>query len=398
MTEVRVPRALTIAGSDSGGGAGIQADLKTFQELGVYGMSAITAITVQNTMGVHGVYPLPPEAAAEQIEAVGSDLGVDALKTGMLFNAEIIRLVADQIHKFGWEKVVVDPVMIAKGGAELLQNEAVLAMKEHLLPLALVVTPNIPEAEVLAGMRIRTMEDRREVARRIHALGPKIVVIKGGHDEGGPDREDRDHEEARIYGISVGADREENSEEHSDKYMKEILAEHTEEQMEKHMDKHQEDHKNNHKNNHINDHINDHMEDILKESTEKHMEVHLDVVNHPDDQARTAMYTEKFSHMNFPIFKAVGNDRDPQVIDLIYDGSAFTELSGKRVNTVHTHGTGCTFSAAIAAGLAQGMSAFDAIRSGRSFIQAAIEDGLNLGQGHGPTNHWAYQRRQGVLR
>ncbi|MDH6672681.1 hydroxymethylpyrimidine/phosphomethylpyrimidine kinase [Paenibacillus sp. LBL] len=390
MTEVRVPRALTIAGSDSGGGAGIQADLKTFQELGVYGMSAITAITVQNTLGVHGVYPLPPEAAAEQIEVVGSDLGVDALKTGMLFNAEIIRLVADQIHKFGWEKVVVDPVMIAKGGAELLQNEAVLAMKEHLLPLALVVTPNIPEAEVLAGMRIRTMEDRREAARRIHALGPKIVVIKGGHDEGGPDREDRDHEEARIYGISAGADREENleehSEEHSDKYVKEILAEHTEEQMEKHMDKHQEDH------------INDHMEDILKESTEKHMEVHLDVVNHPDDQARTAMYTEKFSHMNFPIFKAVGNDRDPQVIDLIYDGAAFTELSGKRVNTVHTHGTGCTFSAAIAAGLAQGMSAFDAIRSGRSFIQAAIEDGLNLGQGHGPTNHWAYQRRQGVLR
>ncbi|OMF74404.1 bifunctional hydroxymethylpyrimidine kinase/phosphomethylpyrimidine kinase [Paenibacillus glucanolyticus] len=370
MTEVRVPRALTIAGSDSGGGAGIQADLKTFQELGVYGMSAITAITVQNTLGVHGVYPLPPEAAAEQIKAVGSDLGVDALKTGMLFNAEIIRLVANQIHKFGWEKVVVDPVMIAKGGAELLQNEAVLAMKEHLLPLALVVTPNIPEAEVLAGMRIRTMEDRREAARRIHALGPKIVVIKGGHDEGGPDREDRDHEEARIYGISAGADREENLEkhleehleEHSDKYMKEILAEHTEEHM------------------------------------EKHIEVHLDVVNHSYDQARTAMHSEKYSHMNSPIFKAVGNDRDPQVIDLIYDGAAFTELSGKRVNTVQTHGTGCTFSAAIAAGLAQGMNAFDAIRSGRSFIQAAIEDGLNLGQGHGPTNHWAYQRRQGVLR
>ncbi|WP_409348490.1 bifunctional hydroxymethylpyrimidine kinase/phosphomethylpyrimidine kinase [Paenibacillus glucanolyticus] len=179
--------------------------------------------------------------------------------------------------------------------------------------------------------------------------------------------------------------------------MKEFLPEHTEEQMEKHMDKHQEDHINDNINDNINNHINDHMEDILKESTEKHMEVHLDVVNHPDDQARTAMYTEKFSHMNFPIFKAVGNDRDPQVIDLIYDGAAFTELSGKRVNTVHTHGTGCTFSAAIAAGLAQGMSAFDAIRSGRSFIQAAIEDGLNLGQGHGPTNHWAYQRRLGVL-
>lgn len=275
MNKTYVPRALTIAGSDSGGGAGIQADLKTFQELGAYGMSAITAITVQNTLGVHGVYPLPSEAAAEQIQAVGSDIGVDALKTGMLFSAEIIRLVAEQIRAFGWEKVVVDPVMIAKGGAALLRNEAVQALIEDLLPLALIITPNIPEAEVLAGMRIRTMEDRKEAARRIHNLGPRIVVIKGGHDDG----------------------------------------------------------------------------------------------------------------------TTTGN---PSVIDLIYDGTTFTEIRGTRIHTVHTHGTGCTFSAAITAGLAKGMDAMEAIRNGRTFIQAAIEDGLNLGQGHGPTNHWAYRCRQEV--
>ncbi|PPQ45823.1 bifunctional hydroxymethylpyrimidine kinase/phosphomethylpyrimidine kinase [Paenibacillus peoriae] len=276
MTDARVPRALTIAGSDSGGGAGIQADLKTFQELGVYGMSAITAVTVQNTLGVHGVYPLPQEATAEQIEAVGLDLGVDALKTGMLFNAGIIRLVSKQIRKFGWKKVVVDPVMIAKGGAELLQLEAVQALKDDLFPLALVVTPNIPEAEALTGISIRTMEDRREAARHISSMGPKFVVIKGGH-----------------------ADESESS---------------------------------------------------------------------------------------------------GQIVDLLFDGTAFTELSGKRVRTVHTHGTGCTFSAAITAELGKGMSVLEAISNGRAFIQAAIEDTLHLGQGHGPTNHWAYRRRQEVLR
>ncbi|MEC0234180.1 bifunctional hydroxymethylpyrimidine kinase/phosphomethylpyrimidine kinase [Paenibacillus kribbensis] len=275
MTVVRVARALTIAGSDSGGGAGIQADLKTFQELGVYGMSAITAVTVQNTLGVHGVYPLPQEAAAEQIEAVGSDLGVDALKTGMLFDAGIIRLVSEQIRRFGWEKVVIDPVMIAKGGAALLQSEAVQALQDVLLPLALVVTPNIPEAEALTGINIRTMEDRREAARHISNMGPKFVVIKGGH-----------------------ADESENS---------------------------------------------------------------------------------------------------GQIVDLLFDGTAFTELGGKRVRTVHTHGTGCTFSAAITAELAKGRSVSEAISNGKAFIQAAIEEPLHLGQGHGPTNHWAFRRRQEML-
>src|SRR5574342_1097537 len=142
--QIKMFKALTIAGSDSGGGAGIQADLKTFQELKVFGMSALTAVTAQNTLGVQGVFPMEPEAVAKQIQSVGEDIGVDALKTGMLFNAAIIEAVSEKIKQFQWDKVVVDPVMIAKGGAPLLQQEAVSAMKEYLLPVCLVVTPNIP--------------------------------------------------------------------------------------------------------------------------------------------------------------------------------------------------------------------------------------------------------------
>ncbi|MDA8353386.1 MAG: bifunctional hydroxymethylpyrimidine kinase/phosphomethylpyrimidine kinase [Firmicutes bacterium] len=264
-------KALTIAGSDSGGGAGIQADIKTFQELGVFGMSAITAITVQNTLGVSGVYSIPSEAVIEQLDAIGSDLNPDAVKTGMLFNKEIITAVADRIVHFGWKAVVVDPVMIAKGGSELLQKEAAEALKERLLPHALVVTPNIPEAEALTGRPIRRMQDRREAAKHLSDCGPAYVVIKGGHSEG---------------------------EEH--------------------------------------------------------------------------------------------------VTDLLYDGTHFTELHGKRVHTRHTHGTGCTFSAAVAAELAKGSSVPDAVATAREFIQAALEETLGIGQGHGPTNHWAYGRRKAV--
>ncbi|GGN98683.1 bifunctional hydroxymethylpyrimidine kinase/phosphomethylpyrimidine kinase [Saccharibacillus kuerlensis] len=284
------PRGLTIAGSDSGGGAGLQADLKTFQELGVFGMSAVTAVTVQNTLGVSGVYPMTARAVAEQIDAVGSDIGVDALKTGMLFDAEIIEAAAARISAFGWTNVVVDPVMIAKGGAELLRWEAVEAMKRHLLPLALVATPNIPEAEVLAGMKIKTMEDRREAAKRIAGYGAKTVVIKGGH-----------------------------------------AGEHGEEKAQ-------------------------------SESGE----------------SRTSV--------------------QDLVVDLVYDGRGFEELSGVRIPTRHTHGTGCTFSAAIAARLAAGSNVREAVRTARDFIQAAIEGApeLNLGGGHGPTAHWAYRRRIGV--
>jgi len=262
-------KALTIAGSDSGGGAGIQADLKTFQELKVFGMSALTAVTAQNTLGVQDVFPMEPEAVGKQIQSVGEDIGVDALKTGMLFNAEIIEAVSEKIKQFRWDKVVVDPVMIAKGGAPLLQQEAVSAMKEHLLPVCLVVTPNIPEAEFLTGMSINSMDDKKEAARRIHANGAKYVVVKGGHDE-----------------------------------------------------------------------------------------------------------------------------NTKEAVDLLFDGSEFELFSSPRMNTRNTHGTGCTFSAAIAAQLAKGAAVYEAIAVAKEFIQAAIAEPLSIGNGHGPTNHWAFNLKK----
>jgi hydroxymethylpyrimidine/phosphomethylpyrimidine kinase len=264
-----VKKALTIAGSDSGGGAGIQADLKTFQELGVYGMSALTAVTAQNTLGVQAVYPMSPEAVEAQIDSIGMDLGTDALKTGMLFNAAIIEAVSGKIKQYRWEKVVVDPVMIAKGGASLLQNEAVSALKKSLLPISLIITPNIPEAEVLTDMSIVTMDDKREAARKLLDLGVKNVVIKGGHDE--------DTNEA---------------------------------------------------------------------------------------------------------------------VDVLYDGHEFSYFTSVRLATKNTHGTGCTFSAALAAGLANGDSIYDAVATAKKFIQAAIELDLGIGAGHGPTNHWAYNQKR----
>jgi hydroxymethylpyrimidine/phosphomethylpyrimidine kinase len=263
-----VNKALTIAGSDSGGGAGIQADLKTFQELQVFGMSAVTAVTAQNTLGVQGVFPMSPEAVAKQMESIGEDLGADAVKTGMLFSSDIISAVAEQLKRFGWRRIVVDPVMIAKGGASLLREEAVRALQQQLLPLAELVTPNIPEAEVLTGFTIRTMEDRKDAAKRLFAYGAKHVVIKGGHEE------------------------------------------------------------------------------------------------------NTA-----------------------EAVDLLYDGNGFVTIASKRMTTVHTHGTGCTFSAAATAELAKGRSVPEAVETAKAFIQAAIEDQLGIGGGHGPTNHWAYGRR-----
>ncbi|WP_337102079.1 bifunctional hydroxymethylpyrimidine kinase/phosphomethylpyrimidine kinase [Paenibacillus sp. YIM B09110] len=264
----QVARALTIAGSDSGGGAGIQADLKTFQELGVYGMSAITAVTAQNTLGVHGVYPMSTDAIIQQILTVGNDIGVDAVKTGMLFSSEIIVAVAEAIQTFGWTKVVVDPVMVAKGGTVLLQEEAIRALTGKLLPLTAVVTPNLPEAEQLTGSPIRSKTDKEEAAKRLAGFGARYVIIKGGHDEG------------------------------------------------------------------------------------------------------------------------------EQAVDLLFDGRYFTELAGKRIATRHTHGTGCTFSAALTAGLARGLDVESAMREAKAFIQAAIGDGIHIGGGRGPTNHWAYKRSQ----
>ncbi|MBM7693933.1 hydroxymethylpyrimidine/phosphomethylpyrimidine kinase [Peribacillus deserti] len=262
-------KALTIAGSDSGGGAGIQADIKTFQELDVFGMSAITAVTAQNTLGVQAVYPMAAEAVENQIKSVGVDIGADAIKMGMLFNAEIISIVAKQIRRFNWSKVVLDPVMIAKGGAPLLQQEAVHALKQFLLPLSAVLTPNIPEAQVLTGMTIRNLEDKKEAAKRLLDLGVKNVVIKGGHEE------------------------------------------------------------------------------------------------NPNESN-----------------------------DIFYDGKSFSVLHSPRLLTKNTHGTGCTFSAAITAEMAKGLPVLDAVLIAKEFIQAAIEDGLELGKGHGPTNHGAYKKKQ----
>jgi hydroxymethylpyrimidine/phosphomethylpyrimidine kinase len=176
-----VRTALTIAGSDSGGGAGVQADLKTFSALGVFGMSALTAITAQNTLGVTAVFELPPDLVAAQIDAVITDIGVDAVKTGMIGNSEIIRVVAARIRERGISKVVVDPVMVATSGDRLLREDAVQAVRTELLPLATVVTPNLPEAGMLVGREVSTLAQMREAARAIVGLGAPSVVVKGGH-------------------------------------------------------------------------------------------------------------------------------------------------------------------------------------------------------------------------
>jgi hydroxymethylpyrimidine/phosphomethylpyrimidine kinase len=174
-------KVLTIAGSDSGGGAGIQADLKAFAARGVYGMSALTAITAQNTLGVQGVFELPADFVAQQIDSVMSDIGADAWKTGMLSNAEIIGVVADRARRYDVGLLVIDPVMVAKSGDPLLRPEARDALIEELVPLAYVITPNHHEAQVLTGLEIRTLADMREAAVAIHAMGARHVVVKGGH-------------------------------------------------------------------------------------------------------------------------------------------------------------------------------------------------------------------------
>lgn len=262
-----VPKALTIAGSDSGGGAGIQADLKTFQMLEVFGMSAVTAITAQNTLGVSGIYDVPLEAIGQQIDAVVTDLGVDAVKTGMLSQPAVIELVASKAKQYGFRHLVVDPVMIAKGGASLLAESAKDVLRRVLLPVAAVVTPNVPEAEVLTGRPIHSLEEMKTAARMIvEEYGAGAAIVKGGHMEGEP-------------------------------------------------------------------------------------------------------------------------------VDVLYDGRTFVLLEGKRYETRHTHGTGCTFSAAITAGLAKGESMESAVRTAKDFITCAIREELGIGSGHGPTNHWAYSRK-----
>jgi hydroxymethylpyrimidine/phosphomethylpyrimidine kinase len=174
-------RVLTVAGSDSGGGAGIQADLKTFAAIGCYGMSAITALTAQNTKGVTGIHPVPPEFAADQLAAVFSDIGTDAVKIGMLYSSDLIQTVADQLGKYRVTKIVLDPVMVAQSGDKLLRDDAIEAIKKHLMPLADVVTPNIPEAEVLLGRSLKSPDDLRRAGKALARFGSRSILLKGGH-------------------------------------------------------------------------------------------------------------------------------------------------------------------------------------------------------------------------
>ncbi|PYN84188.1 MAG: bifunctional hydroxymethylpyrimidine kinase/phosphomethylpyrimidine kinase [Candidatus Rokuibacteriota bacterium] len=256
-----VPKALTIAGSDSGGGAGIQADLKTFSAFRVFGMSVITAVTAQNSLGVQGVFNLPPEIVSRQIDSVLSDIGADAIKIGMLSTAPIIAAVADRLRAHAGEKVVVDPVMIAKAGDALLQPEARIALIKELLPLALVVTPNLHEAEALAGMPVATESDMEEAARRILALGPRNVLVKGGH---------------------------------------------------------------------------------LRDSA----------------------------------------------TDILWNGRDFARFMAPRVASNNTHGTGCTLSSAMAAGLARGHALKDAVSEAKAYVTAAIREGFQVGGGGGALRHF----------
>lgn len=263
---VAVPRALTIAGSDCSGGAGIQADLKTFHRFGVFGMSAVTAVVAENTVGVQGWTAIPPPMVALQIESCLGDVGADAGKTGMLVDAPTVRAVAQALGRFPLANLVVDPVMRAKSGDPLIAPQAVDALVKEIFPLALVVTPNVPEAEALAGFPLHAEADFRRAAQAIREMGPRIVVMKGGHSDVNP------------KGSSV---------------------------------------------------------------------------------------------------------------DFVWDGLRWEALEGRRSSDRNTHGTGCTFSAAAAAGLALGLGPMEALRRAKAFITEAIATAPGLGHGHGPVNHWA---------
>ncbi|MFO8090458.1 MAG: bifunctional hydroxymethylpyrimidine kinase/phosphomethylpyrimidine kinase [Desulfatiglandaceae bacterium] len=182
--EKRYKTALTIAGSDSSGGAGIQADIKTFSALGCYAMSVITALTAQNTTGVRAIHAVPPEFAAEQLEAIFTDIPPDSVKIGMLYSAELIETVARMLTKYLARNIVLDPVMAAQSGDSLLKEEAVEAVKTHLMPMASVVTPNVPEAEILLGSHIMNIAGMEKAARDLAEFGSKSILVKGGHLEG----------------------------------------------------------------------------------------------------------------------------------------------------------------------------------------------------------------------
>lgn len=255
-------KVLCVGGSDSSGGAGIQADLKVVSACGCWGLSAVTAVTAQNTKGVSGVYPVPPEFVGKQLDAVLKDMGTDALKTGMLPTAEIIRMVTKKIMKHKIKKVVVDPVMIAKGGKKLMSNKARNALMTYLLPLAFVVTPNIPEAEELTKTEINSIEDMKKASFMLHELGAQNVLVKGGHLPG---------------------------------------------------------------------------------------------------------------------------RKRSDVIDILYTGNYY-EFASPRINSRDTHGTGCTFASALAAGIAKGQSIVDAALQAKILIINAINNAVTPGRGYGSVN------------
>ena len=264
---MRPPVALTIAGSDSGGGAGIQADLKTFAAYGVFGTSALTAVTAQNTVAVLGVEELPEALVGLQIDAVVSDIGVDAVKTGMLSSETIIEVVARKIEEHRLEKTVVDPVMVAKSGARLLDPGAVTVLARTLLPRAYVVTPNLPEAESLVGFPVDHDDAIVEAAKRLVEMGAKAAIVKGGHGTG------------------------------------------------------------------------------------------------------------------------------DESIDVLFHRGGVRRYRSPRIESSNTHGTGCTFSAAIAAGLALGCDLEEAVARAKTYLTSALSAGLELGKGHGPLNHFPWGTR-----
>ncbi len=259
----KVLKVLCVGGSDSGAGAGIQADLKTISTCGCYATTVITALTAQNTCGVQGVLPVPPQFIARQLDAVLSDIGADAVKTGMFSSPAAVAVVVEKIKQYRLRNVVVDPVMVAKGGHPLTKGRAIGGIIKKLLPVAGVVTPNIPEAEVLSGYHIRSVDDMKKAASLIHGLGVKNVVIKGGH---------------------------------------------------------------------------------------------------------------------------LALSRKTGSIDILYDGKSYHEFSADWIRTKNTHGTGCTFAAALAAYLAQGMVMYDAVTAAKELVFEAIKGSLRIGRGHGPVN------------
>lgn len=262
------PQALSIAGSDSGGGAGMQADLKTIQERHVFATTVLVAVTAQNTLGVKDAFPLPTKIIAEQFAALDEDLQIKACKTGMLADVTRVKAVVANLKKYDFGPLTVDPVMIAKSGAPLLSEDAVAVVRDELLPLATIVTPNLPEAEKLTDQIIKTTDDMQAAAKKLQAMGVNNVVIKGGH------------------------------------------------------------------------------------------------------------------------FTADNQSSD---FVLLADGRSF-RLRAPRVATANTHGTGDTLSACITAELAKGKTVEQAIRIGKQFVDATIRDGIKVGHGHGPLNHWAYRK------